>query len=192
MNNTCQIEGCEAVGYCRGLCQRHYARWKRHGDPLAGRGVRGAAPRYFRETVVPFEGDECLLWPFGQFSTGYGLISVDGNPRGVHREACEARHGSPPSDAYEAAHNCGNPLCCNPAHLRWALPKQNKADEVSHGTRREGETHTNSKVTAGEVIEIRRLAAAGGLTQAQIGARFGLDQTQISNIIRRKQWASVP
>lgn len=31
----CVIEGCPAPAKSRGWCQMHYARWKRHGDPLA-------------------------------------------------------------------------------------------------------------------------------------------------------------
>lgn len=30
----CSIEGCEGSVTSRGWCERHYTRWKRHGDPL--------------------------------------------------------------------------------------------------------------------------------------------------------------
>lgn len=33
-NRTCSIEGCERPHLARGWCGAHYARWKRHGDPL--------------------------------------------------------------------------------------------------------------------------------------------------------------
>jgi hypothetical protein len=33
---TCQIEGCEQPSDRRGWCNRHYIRWRRHGDPLGG------------------------------------------------------------------------------------------------------------------------------------------------------------
>lgn len=36
--DVCSIPGCECGGkLTRGYCNRHYARWLRHGDPLAGR-----------------------------------------------------------------------------------------------------------------------------------------------------------
>lgn len=38
---SCSIENCESPHVARGWCEAHYARWSRHGDPLAGR----AAPR---------------------------------------------------------------------------------------------------------------------------------------------------
>lgn len=31
---SCQIEVCGVIVYCRGWCQRHYYRWIHHGDPL--------------------------------------------------------------------------------------------------------------------------------------------------------------
>lgn len=31
----CNIGGCAGVHHARGLCQRHYRRWKKHGDPMA-------------------------------------------------------------------------------------------------------------------------------------------------------------
>jgi hypothetical protein len=32
----CSVEGCGSRVFCRGWCGRHYHRWQRHGDPLAG------------------------------------------------------------------------------------------------------------------------------------------------------------
>lgn len=38
-DRTCSIEGCGLSGkLTRGWCPSHYSRWRRHGDPLAGRG----------------------------------------------------------------------------------------------------------------------------------------------------------
>ena len=30
---TCSIEGCSKPAVSRGWCEKHYSRWKRHGDP---------------------------------------------------------------------------------------------------------------------------------------------------------------
>lgn len=30
----CSIEGCEKPTYARGWCEKHWARWHRHGDPV--------------------------------------------------------------------------------------------------------------------------------------------------------------
>lgn len=35
-DDTCSIDGCERAVFCRGWCNAHYKRWRRHGDPLGG------------------------------------------------------------------------------------------------------------------------------------------------------------
>jgi group I intron endonuclease len=48
-----------------------------------------------------------------------------------------------------------------------------------------------AKVTASDVIEIRR-QAGGGLSQRQIAKTFGISQTSVSSIVRREKWTHVP
>ncbi len=38
--SLCIIPECDGDAYLRGWCNRHYLRWRRHGDPLAGGTVR--------------------------------------------------------------------------------------------------------------------------------------------------------
>src|SRR6478609_6281697 len=33
-NSVCAIETCDKPAGTRGWCERHYGRWKRHGDPM--------------------------------------------------------------------------------------------------------------------------------------------------------------
>jgi 5-methylcytosine-specific restriction endonuclease McrA len=37
---TCSIDGCETKHFGRGWCQKHYLRWRNHGDPLRERPPR--------------------------------------------------------------------------------------------------------------------------------------------------------
>ena len=34
---VCGVAGCGKAVYCRGWCEPHYQRWKKHGDPLGGK-----------------------------------------------------------------------------------------------------------------------------------------------------------
>jgi DNA-binding MarR family transcriptional regulator len=47
------------------------------------------------------------------------------------------------------------------------------------------------KLTDAEVILIRQLYATGDYTQKQLGVQFNIDQTVISDIIRRTSYKSV-
>lgn len=46
---TCSIDGCESPVLAHGWCNRHYLRWRRHGDPTVD--LR-SSPRPDRETVT--------------------------------------------------------------------------------------------------------------------------------------------
>jgi hypothetical protein len=43
MAKVCQVEGCDNQSVSRGFCSKHYARWRRYGDPTAPY-VRGKRP----------------------------------------------------------------------------------------------------------------------------------------------------
>ena len=60
---------------------------------------------------------ECWLWQGCHNSGGYGLLVVDGQPRGVHRIVWEGLIGPIP-DGLEIDHMCRVRDCVNPDHLR--------------------------------------------------------------------------
>lgn len=182
----CLIPDCDAEAVTRGWCNLHYRRWQRNGDPTGGRTKNGALEEYFWSVVIPYRGADCLLWPFGLFSNGYGQIRKDGVASGVHRLVCESAHGNPPTPEHEAAHSCGNRRCCNPAHIRWATATENMADRDHHGTELFGERHGRAKLSNDDVIEIRRLS--GHVKQSDLAAKFGVAQATISKIVRREKW----
>ena len=181
----CLVSGCKRnaahkAGGRRGFCRPHELRDKFYGDPLSGRRINGSTRGWLTDHST-FSHHACLRWPFGYYLNGY--------PRSgrkyAHQLMCEIVHGPCPP-RHEAAHTCGHEWCVNPKHIRWATSEQNSADMVTHGTRLLGEKVASAKLTAKAVATIRSLA--GKLTQAEIGARFGVGQDVISRIINRKSW----
>ncbi len=71
----------------------------------------------FWEKVDRRGPDECWLWRGGVAHDGRGVIFFRGNQRFAHRVAWEIAHGRPPGQLW-VTHECGNPLCVNPDHLR--------------------------------------------------------------------------
>lgn len=106
----------------------------------------------------------------------------------VHRVICERTYGPPPSDKHEAAHLCGNGHlgCVNPRHLAWKTSKENKADQLIHGTRMLGVKHHNSKLTNDDVRKIISLRDV--MFQREIGEMFGINQQAVSLIQNGKRW----
>lgn len=192
----CSVEGCKGsadnkAGGRRGWCSSHYRRWKHHGDPLAGGTVRGEVPRYYAEFVLPYEGEECLLWPYGKTTRGYAQMWVDSHSRLalVSRLVCEEENGPPPSGDHDAAHSCGNGHlgCVTKRHLSWKTKIGNAADMIVHGTHLRGERQNGAKLTEDDVRAIRSLQ--GVILQKEIASQFGVSKQRISAILARKDWA---
>lgn len=189
----CSVPDCSNSAATRGFCARHYARFKRWGDPLGGRATNVGEPRRYLEAVVlPHTGDDCLIWPYGR-SAGYGAIysPAIGQNEFVHRIACAERHGPPPSPDHEAAHSCGNGHegCVNPEHLRWATRGENAQDMVAHGRSCRAEKAHFTKLDEQKVREIRALK--GVEPQRVTARRYGVSQPAIRYIQIRKNWAWV-
>ncbi|MGZ2438188.1 hypothetical protein ACVJMZ_000339 [Sinorhizobium medicae] len=151
--------------------------------------ARGEARRYLQETVLAYEGDECLTWPYQRTSDGYGLMKLNGSKTTVSRHVCKKTHGAPPTPDHEAAHSCGNGRngCVTKRHLYWKTHKENEEEKLIHGTRAVGERHGRAKLTKDAVREIRKLS--GRVPQKEIGAMFGVSQSAVSLIHLGKIWS---
>lgn len=184
----CSIPNCDKAQYAKDLCQKHYMRLFRHGDPLAGRTPDGELLKFYNEVVLQFDGDECLIWPFGR-TNGYGQIKRDGRTRLVHRILCEDAYGPPPTPEHQAAHSCGKGHlgCVNKHHLSWKTPKENQADRIIHGTHSRGENNAVAKLTEDQAREI--IGLTGHLSRKQIAEKFGVSAQNISSIQTGKAWA---
>lgn len=194
-SGICIIPGCSnTLIVARGYCDAHYRRWKRNGDPIAGRTPNGDAHQFFRDVVLSYEGNECLIWPFNRNPKGYGQIARLGEGSGkkdlVHRKVCEAVNGPPPSPEHEAAHSCGNGRggCCAKRHLSWKTPGGNTADKFLHGTVARGSAIASAVLTEETVIRIRQMIA-DGIAQKDIAAALGIAKQTVNNIHKRRTWA---
>lgn len=130
----CSVTGCGERYCARGWCHDHYYRWRRNGDPLGGQTAMREAFDYYRNVVLPYAGDECLLWPFATDQNGYGKVRIAGRLRRVSRAVCEEVNGPPPTSGHQAAHSCNTPRCCNSGHLSWKTQSENEDDKIANGT----------------------------------------------------------
>lgn len=183
-SGPCLVDDCQNGAWTRGYCRKHYNRLVRNGRPLAGIAFHGEQAAAL-DRGAKSDSAECVIWPFHVAENGYG-IAGSGPAGGAHRSACIIAHGPPPSPDHEVAHSCNTRSCINGRHLRWATRTENMADKVGHGTLPLGEAVWNAKLTAADVLEIRRLE--GRCTLREAGERYGVHLGTIHAIWKRRAW----
>ena len=134
----------------------------------------------------------CWLWTSHCHPQGHGMLSHGGRggrPQYAHRVAYQVYRGPIPDDQ-EVCHSCDNPPCVNPSHLFLGTHTDNMRDMYTKGRRLAavGERVGSARLTAPQVLEIRRQWAAGGVTKSAIARAFGVDGKTIYSIVTFRSW----
>lgn len=186
-DKPCSIEGCSYPYYAKGLCQPHYNRKRKHGDPLGGGTPWGAVKTWIFDVAIPYVGNDCLIFPFCRNEDGYGQVGFNGRHMSAHVAVIEATKGTKPTPRHECRHLCGNGHlgCVTPAHLEWGTHAENMADAVAHGTMRNtpryGADHHDFRATD-DVVEKIIFDLNSGMTQYEVADKYGFGQSHISRI----------
>lgn len=151
----------------------------------------------FWAKVSPSLTSECWIWT-GTGQPRYGIVRVNGRAHLTHRVAWELVHGPIPPGLL-VLHHCDVPPCVRPEHLYIGTYRENALDMWRRQRHRAyrgglppgaapGERNGHAKLRDADILEIRRLAAAGRMTQDAIGRQFGIGQGHVSLIVGRKLW----
>lgn len=199
---TCYIsdDQCTTDGHCytlpdgRVVCNTHYQRWYRLGDPEAV--TRKKTPKKEIEAwvarLLAADDDECWPWPFRRQATrsvNYGDIGVwrgTTAPRALLRLA----KGDPPDESYVACHKpecTEKPLCVNPNHLYWGTQLRNMADKVVDGTW----IHGSRVWTAAVSDDVAQAIWNASGTRDSIGLRFGVTRHVVNGIKEGRTYPGV-
>lgn len=111
------------------------------------------------------------------------------NRKLIHRLVLESFEGPCP-EGMECCHDDGNPENNHISNLRWDTRKNNRADCRKHGTNNVGERNGGSKLTASDIIEIRRLSDSG-MKRRKIGHKFNITVRNICAIVLRRTWRHI-
>ena len=132
------------------------------------------------------EGDACLEWPRGRNKKGYGQLQTWNKSREqlVHRQAFLLAIGSIP-DGLGVLHSCDNPPCFRPSHLFLGTQLTNMRDCANKKRWR------NASTLEPEDIRYIRLMTSIGAKQQPLADYFGLHQSTVSDIVRRKHWKNL-
>lgn len=180
---VCAVADCSKRFYCRGFCTSHYQQYMKYGDPL-GRHI--SPLKTFIEHALKYEGDDCLIWPHGKATAGYGMARYNGETNTAHVLICKLAHGPKSHSKLEVRHTCGVRACVNPRHLVWGTRKQNMHDKIAHGTAPRGAKNGHTKLTEANVRWIRQ--SGSDRPRKEIAAMFGVTEQNIGKIIHRKHW----
>lgn len=148
--------------------------------------------------------DDCWEWTASKFKAGYGQLThgyAEGEHKNLkgHRVSYEIHFGAIP-DGMLVCHRCDEPSCANPRHLYLGTWQDNVQDMIVKGRRYDtsGANNGQAKITAKIAEQIRKEYAKNDPTfnryqrrkwsQAKLGAKYGITQTVVSNIVNGNYW----
>lgn len=146
----------------------------------------------FWSKVTKGEPDECWLWTSSTYESGYGQFSIGHKKMGAHRFSYELHYGPLP-DGMFALHKCDVRACVNPNHLFAGTKADNSQDMVNKGRCRapKGEAVHTAKLTAEQVVEIRKSLADGTHTQSELAKHYNVSYYTIHGIYTYTTWKHI-
>lgn len=128
---------------------------------------------------------DCWEWEAASHERGYGYFYTspaysDRKMDFAHRFSYHLYNGVRPLDSECVLHNCDNPRCVNPNHLRLGTHKDNMEDMASKGRSKSGK----QKLTEEDIIDIIELRESGMMVK-DIAEMFNIDSGHCSRISRK-------
>jgi hypothetical protein len=152
---------------------------------------RNSIPPAIRFWRFVWKTETCWVWTGGYYVDGYGMfgISKGASPVRAHRFSWELYNGISPGKLY-VCHLCDNPACVRPDHLFLGTQGANLADMIAKKIMPRGQNRAWAKFTTEQISELRS-AYRSGVNQYELAKRYGVEQTTVSAIIRRKTWRHI-
>lgn len=130
----------------------------------------------------------CWLW-IGEIAVpgDHGILRIGGQILSAYRLSYEIYTGEIPKGLC-VCHSCDVRACVKPDHLWLGTHAENMADASRKNRMHPGEQSVQSKLKTEQVIEIINLYKTNNYSQEQLGEMFGVEKTQVHQIITGKGW----
>lgn len=135
--------------------------------------------------------DECWLWKAGRHRPQeHPKIRVGDGYKKASKVAFLLYKGEDPG-ANHVCHSCDTPLCVNPKHLFLGTHLANMQDKAKKGRSHHpiGRKNPKSKLTRLIAEKIAADLAKGTLSQTEIGWKYDIGQSTVSEIKRGTHWS---
>ena len=135
----------------------------------------------------------CWEWVGSYSNIGYGHFKYNYKVYKAHRFSFILHYNRDITHKMCILHSCDNRKCVNPDHLREGTQLDNMRDMVERNrcNALKGNNHAQAKLTDKQVINIRELYAAGGITQQQLANQYTVSRVYISDLIHKKTWKHI-
>ncbi|MED1403823.1 HNH endonuclease [Bacillus mycoides] len=178
----CIAKGCQREKVARGMCQKHYMRYRRSGESnIDGLGKK-----------IDFQINEegCFICTSHK-THGHGYFGFRRNQKRylLHRFIYEEMFGEIP-EGLVVRHKCDNKKCINPEHMELGTIADNVRDAVERNLFPTGEKHYLTTLTERKVIEIKR-SIKQGETLTSLSREYGVCIQTIANIKNGVTWKYV-
>ena len=148
--------------------------------------------RFFEKVERAEQPNACWLWMAAIGTGGYGRIGVGRKLQTASRLSWELIHGPIP-DGLQVLHRCDERRCVSPFHLFLGTQQDNINDchRKGRALKARGEDAGSAKLTAEQVLQIRRLYCPFKCGYRRLAKEFGMSVPHIVHIIQRKKWPHI-
>lgn len=172
----------------KGLCNKHYLRLSRNGNPLIKK-KKWKEPIRFK--ISSSNCYEVTSHKVG--SHGYPQVQHKRQTTPAHRKIYEECFGEIPHNLV-VRHKCDNRLCVNPEHLEIGTYKDNNHDAIKRGRNAFGERNSQAKLSDSKVREIKSVFYQSEVDKSlmnELSRKYNVHINTLYDIYYNKTWKHV-